>query len=199
MLLDLGGVVVELSGVDEFGAMVGAGDAASVWRTWLCSPAVRRFERGLCDVDTFAEEIVAELRLRVSPDYFRARFATWPGQLYPGAHALVARLRAALPVGCLSNTNDLHWQGRMRELGLHGAFDHYFLSHRIGMLKPDEDIFRHVLDVLGVAPAELLFLDDNQLNVDGARALGIDAHLAQGLDQARALLIARGLLDPLAE
>lgn len=194
VLLDLGGVLVELSGVGEFAQMAGAKDADEVWHTWLHSPAVRAYESGQIDTQTFARRIVEELHLKVTPEHFAARFETWPGTLFEGAHDLVADLRKRLPVGCLSNTNDLHWQGPMHTFGLHDAFDHYFLSYRMGKLKPDAEAFQHVVESLAVEPHEVLFLDDNQINVDGARAIGMDAHVVKGPDQARALLRGRGLL-----
>jgi putative hydrolase of the HAD superfamily len=49
---------------------------------------------------------------------------------------------------------------------------------------------------LGCSPDRVLFLDDNALNVDGALAVGIDAHRADGVDAAREILRERGLLKP---
>ena len=44
------------------------------------------------------------------------------------------------------------------------------------------------------APEAILFLDDNQINVDGARAVGLRAELVRGVDQARRALRTAGLL-----
>lgn len=188
VLLDLGGVLVELSGVAEFGSMLGKSEVSEVWRTWLGSPAVRRFERGATDPDTFAQELVAELSLPIAPATFLERFATWARALYPGALTLIEQLRSQTTVACLSNTNDLHWQGPMRRFGLHGAFDQCFLSHQLGCLKPDRDVFDRVQQSLGVPAEAVLFLDDNQINVDAAREAGFDAHVAHGVTGAQAVL-----------
>ena len=61
-------------------------------------------------------------------------------------------------------------------------------------MKPDRDIFEHVLEDLGLAGHEVLFLDDNQMNVDGARDAGLDAEVVKGVEAARTLLDGRGLL-----
>jgi putative hydrolase of the HAD superfamily len=46
----------------------------------------------------------------------------------------------------------------------------------VGMRKPDPEIYRLTLERLGgVAPERSLFVDDNELNVDAARKLGIHA------------------------
>ena len=61
------------------------------------------------------------------------------------------------------------------------------------MAKPEPAIYRYVLDKLGTAPEETLFLDDRQVNVDAARALGIKGLVFTNVDRLRADLIAQGL------
>ena len=46
---------------------------------------------------------------------------------------------------------------------------------------------------LAVDPSQIVFLDDNQPNVDAARSLGIEAHLARGVGEARAVLAGLGI------
>jgi len=67
-------------------------------------------------------------------------------------------------------------------------------SHEIGLIKPDREIYEHVVNELGCPAASVCFLDDNQINVDAAREFGIDAHRVDGSEAARALLAERGLL-----
>jgi FMN phosphatase YigB (HAD superfamily) len=64
-------------------------------------------------------------------------------------------------------------------------------QHR--MAKPEPAIYRLVLEKLGTEPAETLFLDDKQLNVDAARALGMQALVFSNIDKLRTDLIAAGL------
>jgi putative hydrolase of the HAD superfamily len=52
-----------------------------------------------------------------------------------------------------------------------------FFSYEIGYHKPDERIYRAVLGRLDTAPENCFFLDDRPENVEGARALGIEAHV----------------------
>jgi putative hydrolase of the HAD superfamily len=54
-----------------------------------------------------------------------------------------------------------------------GLFDAVVISAEVGMRKPEERIFRHAADLLGVAPAECVFIDDIQANVVAAEALGM--------------------------
>jgi len=61
-------------------------------------------------------------------------------------------------------------------------------------VKPDADAFAHVVDALSVSPGRVLLLDDNQINVEGARAAGLRAERAVGVDGARRALARAGLV-----
>ena len=194
VLFDLGGVLVGLGGVQEFGALIGETRESEVWRRWLESPWVRRFERGLCTRDEFAAGAVEEFALALPPAAFLERFLDWPKGLLPGAEELVRVLAPGVVRACFSNTNELHWNEQLGSRELGSLFERHFLSHEIGLVKPDREAFEHVVETLAVAAQEILFFDDNPLNVEGARAAGIDAHRSVGVESTRALLTARGLL-----
>lgn len=194
VLFDLGGVLVRLGGVDHFGRMVGVQDEEEIWRRWLTSPAVRRFERGQCEPAEFASDMVAEHQLEIDAEEFIEVFRSWPKGLLEGAREMVSGLTGAARIACLSNTNALHWNEQQDAEVVQGLFDVAFLSHEIGMVKPDADIFRHVVSELACDPGEILFFDDNTLNVEAARSAGLDAHKTVGVAPARTLLQQRGLL-----
>lgn len=52
-------------------------------------------------------------------------------------------------------------------------FDHYTFSCDIRSVKPAADIYLHCMKGLNLEVADLLFLDDRQINVDAASQLGI--------------------------
>jgi putative hydrolase of the HAD superfamily len=193
VLFDLGGVLVELGGVREMARFAGEDSEDELWRRWLECPWVRRFERGQCDAETFSHGMVDSWSLTVEPTEFLAAFITWPRGLLPGAHELVRSLATTTRVGCLSNTNSLHADRQWTEFGIGELFHEHFFSHQMGLVKPDREAFEHVLGVLDCPGERVLFLDDNQINVDGARAAGLLAERTRGPDEARAILEARGL------
>jgi putative hydrolase of the HAD superfamily len=195
VLFDLGGVLVDLGGVEEFGVLVGEFDEAEIWRIWLTSQTVRSFERGGCSGDEFAQRMVADHGLSISPGDFLQRFRNWPKGLIHGAAELVSGLAGHVRPACLSNTNELHWNEQVDAARLQALFETRFLSHEIGLVKPDREIFEHVVEDLGCAPEAILFLDDNQLNIDGARAAGLNAHRTVGVEAARSVLAEHGALE----
>ena len=62
---------------------------------------------------------------------------------------------------------------RPHDLGALGAFDVVVESAREGLRKPDPAIYRLTCTRLGVAPGEVVFLDDLGVNLKPARALGM--------------------------
>ncbi len=193
VLFDMGGVLVELGPLDEL-LTVEPLSAEEFWPRWLASPAVRALETGRCEVDRFAVDLVAELGLALSPDEVVERFAAFPRGLYPGATDLVAAVSPSVTTGLLSNTNRLHWEGQKDNEIIRQLFEHQYVSYQLGVLKPDRDIFDHVAGDLGLDPARVLFIDDNQINVDGAVAAGWQARVAKGPEAAGAVLSEFGLL-----
>lgn len=59
------------------------------------------------------------------------------------------------------------------------------VSGRIGMIKPDAEIYHHHARTFGLAPANTLFFDDNPLNVEAARELGWQSELYVSTDTLR--------------
>ncbi len=95
----------------------------------------------------------------------------------------------------LFNSNVLHWTRVVDDLKLGPAFGHQFVSHLTGRIKPDADAFEHVVESLGCRPEQVLFLDDNMLNVDAARRLGMQAVRVQGIDETRRALVEREIIS----
>jgi HAD superfamily hydrolase (TIGR01509 family) len=197
VLFDVGGVLVDLGGVQEMLDWLGGQlTLEQLWRVWLRSPAVRRFETGRSEPLQFAHEVLHELQLSLDPQQFLDSFARWPRFAYPGALALAARIPSSYRCALLSNSNVLHWPRVVEEMGLGAVFAHRFASHLTGTIKPDADSFQYVLDALQVPAQAVLFLDDNALNVDAARALGLQAEQVRGPEQAERALLRAGIIDP---
>lgn len=194
VLFDMGGVLVELGPLDEFLGV--AVPSEEFWPRWLASPSVRSFERGLCTVDDFGAGLAEEFSLKLTPEEVIDRFRQFPRGLFPGAAEMVAEVGKRFPTGVLSNTNQLHWDTQREADRIKGLFDHCFLSYELGLVKPDAAIFERVAADLQRDPAEILFIDDNQINVDGARAAGFQASLTRGVAEARQALEAAGVLAP---
>jgi putative hydrolase of the HAD superfamily len=195
VLFDLGGVLVEFAGPSRMLRWLGGRlTPEQLWPLWLGSSVVRDFEAGRVEPDVFAARLIADLGLPVERRAFLDDFASWPTALYDGAVELIGRLPSSYVRATLSNTNVVHWPRITDELKLGALFDHHFPSHLVGKLKPDREVFLHVAETLGCEPTAILFLDDQPLNVDAARAAGLQSAQASGVRGAEAALIAAGVL-----
>ena len=193
ILFDLGGVWRKRRDpVSTFSLQI---DESDFLRTWIMSPSVRALESGQIDSETFAERMIAEMGLSMEPKELLRRFHNWPDRFYPQAIELVARISSRYDCAILSNTNAIHW----RQVDLPGnfgnRFDRYFLSYETGLLKPDQDAFLQVIASYACLPQEILFFDDNPLNVAAARDEGISSVRVQGPDQLEVAMIDAGLFD----
>lgn len=194
VLFDLGGVLIDFGGVEPMKQLAGITSDDELWRRWLECPWVRDFERGRCSPGDFASGVVGDWGLSVDPRTFLDAFRSWPREPMPGADALLCSVRRTVPVGCLSNTNTLHWNDHFERWTLLDGFDFRFLSFEMGVIKPDREMFDRVSEVLTAPPGRVLFLDDNSINVDGAVAAGFRAVRVAGVDEARDALVDAGIL-----
>jgi len=194
VLLDMGGVLVELGGEKPFLEMIGGGlGAEEMWRRWLASPSVRAHETGRLDSAAFAEAAVAEFGLEADPVEFIEHFTGWLVGPFEGAHDLLDALGERHRTAILTNLSAVHWP-IAESYGLFDRVECVVASYRVGAIKPDRDFFELALGEVGATAAEAVFFDDNIVNVEGARACGIDAHLVRGVAETRARLVELGLL-----
>jgi putative hydrolase of the HAD superfamily len=193
VLFDLGGVLIDFGGVEAMAELAGIADPDEVWRRWLSCEWVRSFERGGCSADEFAAGVAADWQLPIDGPAFLAAFTGWVAGALPGADELVAEVGAATRIGCLSNTNPVHWV----QWGAWPVLDQLefrFLSYELGLVKPDRELFDAVAAAVPFKRGRVLFLDDNRINVDGALDAGFQAAVAKGPEGARAVLVERGVL-----
>lgn len=94
----------------------------------------------------------------------------------------------------LSNTNELHFQWITQRYAVARRFETTILSYEVGAMKPDAKIYQAALEATGSRPEECFFTDDKPENIEGARAVGIQAELFEGAGKLREQLAALGAL-----
>ena len=83
---------------------------------------------------------------------------------------------------------------RIEKFGLRRYFPVFFSSCFLGLRKPDEAIYRMVLQTTQRAPEECVFIDDREVNLECPRELGIKTILFKDAAQLRAELISQGVV-----
>ncbi|MCW4627926.1 MULTISPECIES: HAD family hydrolase [Marinomonas] len=195
VLFDLGNVLVDLGDISEMHAMLNTqGEESEIWLKWLRSPTVAAFDSGKITFDQFADRLLKEVNSNIDKETFKASFKAWPRGLFAGALELVESVKPEYHRAILSNTNAAHWPRLMDEMALAGKFHSYYASHLVGFVKPDDAIYQHVIEQLQVLPEQILFIDDNQVNIDTANRLGMQAYRVKGVDEARDVLYRYGVI-----
>lgn len=187
LLFDLGGVIVDFRGAEGADAMTKGAHGLDYCRAhWHRMPELYLLERGRLAPEFFADAFIREWRLDLDRAAFLDGFKHWVTRVFNGAPEALKGLGARHRLACLSNVNEVHWE-RCRELGVAGLFEDCFLSHELGLRKPEPEIYARVAAALDVAPSEIFFFDDVKANVDAAIVAGMRAVLVENGDIGSAL------------
>ena len=159
---------------------------AAVMRPWVVAAydqngeanPIHALERGECTVEEFERLLASRIARRDGVQLIAEGLLT---RMFAGSimaapmQAAVRAVRAAgLRTGLLSNS----WgMADYRRHLFPGMFDVVVISGEVGMRKPEERIFRHAAGLLGLDPAECVFIDDIDVNVAAAEAIGMTAIL----------------------
>ena len=108
--------------------------------------------------------------------------------------AVLTEIRAlGLPTYALTNFSGEKWEIAKDAFPILTQFDGEVVSGIEQTVKPDEKIYRILIDRFDLDPARTFYTDDMAYNVDGARAVGLDAEVFTGAADLRTQLRARGL------
>lgn len=97
----------------------------------------------------------------------------------------IKQLRANYKTAILSNANHDSLDRKIGAPWLETCFDKLVVSADVGMVKPDPRIYRLAAERLGVEPAECVFIDDLEIHIQGAQAVGMQAILYKDFVQLR--------------
>lgn len=127
-------------------------------------------------------------------DRYVARFTSTLTGPVPGVLDVIRDVQAlSVPTAVLSNWSRELFKHALSTVPFIDTIGPRVVSGEVGVAKPDRRIFELLFERLGLAPTEIVFIDDNVDNVEVARALGMDAILFRDADQLRTELSKRGL------
>ena len=195
LLFDLGGVLVEFSGVRDLAVLLqGRLSESEIVEQMSRYLPSEQFGLGKLSPEDFGNRFVKDWNLELPAQAFLREFQSWSKRLLPGAVELLTLLRPRFRLAALSNSNELHWERNTNDIGVTGLFEVAISSHQVGLYKPDPQMYLAALDRLGVSPDSVMFFDDVPANVTAALALGIRAFQVEGVEGVRSRLIQEHLL-----
>ena len=183
LLFDLGGVVFRVDFANAFSrwAHYSGSPPEIIQARFSFDSHYERHERAEISARDYFESLRESLRIDLSDDQLEEGWNAIFEEEFPGMAKLLRRLRARVPIYVFSNSNHTHrklWQAKYASTI--DLFEEIFVSCDIGLRKPEAAAFRHVADAMGTDPERILFFDDSEENVRGARRIGIPAVHVRG-------------------
>ena len=151
------------------------------------------FERSEIDADAFDTAFQAEAAARGHSVRGADVLALLAGDIRPEMVAVLQRLiDEDYKIGCITNNVKTgSGAGMARSMdkaaaveGVMELFSHVIESSKVGIRKPDQEIYKMACAALDVTPERAVFLDDLGVNLKPARALGMATIKVAGAEQA---------------
>jgi glucose-1-phosphatase len=140
----------------------------------------QEYETGKLSDQEFRASLNAHFGMNWQDDFIDDLWNSLLQEISEETLALLSRLRTKYELGVLSNTNSIHIDAmnkilveKMGKRELNHYFDHVFLSHELGLRKPDTAVYKEVVKRIGLPAEQILFFDDLQDNLNGAAAVGL--------------------------
>jgi putative hydrolase of the HAD superfamily len=135
---------------------------------------VTAFETGQLDLDGYLDRVVFYEPRNFSRQDFKAYMfgVSRPFEVSLELFGRLARSRRYLMATLNNESRELNLH-RISIFGLKRLFSVFFSSCFLGLKKPDEAIYRLALTLTQCEPQECLFIDDRALNIECARACGM--------------------------
>lgn len=190
VVFDIGGVIIDLDyekAVNSFREKAGFVTIGEYLDLWRQRGFFEQLEAGAMSEEEFVTLCLAQCRPGTRPEVLQECLDDFLVGIDPRKVEIIRALSEKYPLYLLSNNNPISMRGCEKMFADAGIpMDRYFrkrfISSEMKMVKPEPPIYLAAIEAIGCRPEEILFIDDSQKNVDGARAVGIDARKCTTLD-----------------
>lgn len=191
IIFDLGGVLlnIDYSLTEQSFIALGIENFPQLYSQLKQTTLFDDFETGKVDTEYFIGELA-----KISGQDLQSHqlISAWNAMLldFPLRRLqILQQLRLHHDLILLSNTNEIHEAAFNKILmdshsipNIGVFFDKVYLSHKVGMRKPDTEVFQGILNDTGFKPEHTLFIDDSPQHIEGAKKLGIQTiYLEKGM------------------
>jgi len=178
IIFDFGGVILDINPELSINAFKKYGGEAGMKKIEE-SDILWQFERGEIDVKTIHEGICKYIGATLSEDEFINYWCALLLEYKPKRIEKIKELAKTHKLIMLSNTNEIHFayfsQKLKDEYGItfNDLFSEVYLSHEMGLVKPDKAIYEQVIKEQNLIPEQTLFIEDTLANAKAAEDIGI--------------------------
>lgn len=189
LLFDLGNVIIDLNDEHHWWQVVFSG----IFRKGVAEKMYqegffREYESGRVSNEDFLSTLSAHLEEGFTSEDILDRWLALLGDIPEHRFRSLAQYGQQYRVMLLSNTNHFHLDHIHRQTEsrygrnlFNEIFEKQYYSHHLHSVKPEERIYREVLEDAGLKGEQVIFLDDKPENLEAAQQLGIHAlHVPKG-------------------
>lgn len=188
IIFDLGGVILNIDydlAVSEF-KKLGLNNFSNHFSQAQQQQLFDQYEKGKISSDEFRAELKKELNPATTAEQIDAAWNSLLLDLPKQRLEILKKMKNTHRTFLLSNTNEIHiiqFEKYLKQTfginDLSGYFEKMYLSYKMGMRKPDAEIFEYVLKQNNLNSSETLFIDDSIQHIEGAKKLGIQTYWLQ--------------------
>ena len=184
IIFDLGAVILNINyqnTIDEF-TKLGVNNAATFYSKKVQTNLFNQIETGMISSNEFLKALQKETKnanINQVEKAWNAMLLDLPEKRIQ----LIEKLKKNnYSIYLLSNTNAIHIDAIKKQLGKRKwlafckLFDKMYLSHELGLRKPDVKIFEYILNEQKLKAEEVFFIDDSPQHIASAKKIGIHCH-----------------------
>lgn len=191
IIFDLGGVLLNINPLLSLAALeqLSGINRDPLLNKLVASRIFQKIDTGILSPEKFRKEMGRILGVKLSDE--KIDFA-WNALLldFPARRIeMLEKLKQNYRIFLLSNTNYIHYQHYTKIFELEfgypfpDLFEKLYLSFELGMHKPDQPVYEHVLRTSELKAEQTLFIDDSLANIEAAMFLNIRCiHIQNGTD-----------------
>lgn len=189
LLIDLGGVLIDLNWETSIKKLFLENYSEKNWHEkWASLDSLRKLETGAISFEDFLVSFKNEIQTERPLAEVKDSFMGLIGGLKPGCLECLKTLKESFELAMLSNTSAPHIEKVKTYPGFLELFDFRFYSFNLGILKPAAKVFEIVCQETHRTQKEIIFFDDSQTNVEGAKKIGMKAFRVDSIVESIPLL-----------
>jgi len=178
VLLDLGNVVlgVDFRLVFDYWSKISQTPPEHFYSKWSIDAEYQYHEKGLIDFKAYSKHLSEKFQITLNQDQWLKGWNKLWTKPITSTIDLLPKINSEYKLYALTNTNFVHAEFFKQTYKVElSHFKKIYISNEIGLRKPDFECYEHVCNDISLPPERVLFLDDTQEHVLGAKRFGINA------------------------
>jgi putative hydrolase of the HAD superfamily len=185
IILDLGNVLVKLDYSRSFTNYIKSDNKNREYfmKSLFFDPIHKDHESGKISSDEFITEFIQIIErvigVKVNKDEMLKAFNSIFAEPLISEDTLL-KMKKNYSLYLFSNTSFIHFDYIYNNYSFMKLFDEFFLSYELKCMKPDEEIYKKVIEKIKISPSEIIFVDDMEANIEAAIKTGMNGIVFKG-------------------